>query len=140
MPSSEQSGFRILDHTADVGLEARGADLAELFTNAARGMFSIITSLKAIRQSTEVPVAAQADNPDDLLLSWLSELLYISSTKTMIFSRFDISEIDDRHVVAKALGELIDQSLAQKTRVFVYHTQRNLRSPIGISESNAKKK
>jgi len=37
--------FRLIEHTADIGLIAHGDSLPEAFANAAYGMFSIITDL-----------------------------------------------------------------------------------------------
>ena len=37
--------FEILNHTADVGIIAYGADMKEAFANAAKGLFSLITEL-----------------------------------------------------------------------------------------------
>ena len=122
--STAQPGYRILDHTADVGLEARGGDLAELFSNAARGMFAIISSLDTVKPCKEVSIEATADNLENLLVNWLSELLYISATKVMLFCRFDIAQIDREHVVANALGEPIDQNrheLYTEIKAVTYH-------------------
>ena len=119
-----QPGYRILDHTADVGLEARGGDLAELFSNAARGMFAIISCPDTIRPTKEFLVKADADNPENLLVNWLSELLYLSATQGILFCRFDIAQIDQQHISAKALGEPIDQSrheLYTEIKAVTYH-------------------
>lgn len=108
--SVRNDGFRILDHTADIGLEAHGRDLAELFANAARGMFSVITDLDSIQPTQPVPVSLTADGLEDLLVAWLSELLYLFSTRNMLFGRFEISEIDDHHIQATAFGQPVDPS------------------------------
>lgn len=131
MPT-EQDGFRILDHTADVGLEARAADLASLFSNAARGMFSIIASLDNAQPSVQILLGVTADNLEDLLVNWLSELLYLFSTEKVLFSRFEITEIDDHHIRAKALGQPIDQSshdLYTEIKAVTYHQLK-------VTESN----
>ena len=119
-----QNGFRILDHTADVALEACGADLAELFGNAARGMFSIIVSLETVQLTKQFSLEVTADNLEDLLVSWLGELLYLFSAKQMVFSRFEVAEIDDHHLLAEAHGEPIDQSrhiLYTEVKAVTYH-------------------
>ena len=123
MPMS-QPGFRILDHTADVRLEAHGDDLSELFSNAARGMFAVIVTLDTVRPSKELLIEADADNLENLLVNWLSELLYLSATQGMLFSRFDIAQIDPQHIVAKAFGEPIDQTrheLYNEIKAVTYH-------------------
>ena len=35
--------FELIEHTADVGLRVYGKDLPDLFANAAKGLFSLIT-------------------------------------------------------------------------------------------------
>ena len=42
--------FEILDHTADVGIIAYGADLRQAFANAARALFSLITELDDVAE------------------------------------------------------------------------------------------
>ena len=122
--SAAEGGYRILDHTADVGLEARGGDLAELFSNAARGMFAVMASPDTVRPDKELSVKVCADNLENLLVNWLSELLYLSASKGMLFSRFDIAQIDREQVVGKALGEPIDQArheLYSEIKAVTYH-------------------
>ena len=122
--STRKNGFRILDHTADVGLQAHGADLAELFANAARGMFSIVVSLETVQPTEQFPLQLTADNLEDLLVNWLSELLYLFSAKQILFRRFEITEIDNRQVLAKAFGEPLDQSrheLQAEIKAVTYH-------------------
>ena len=58
--------FRILDHTADVGLEAYGTDLSALFANAARGMFQIMADPRTVQPLEQLPVEAAAeDTPEE---------------------------------------------------------------------------
>ena len=121
--------FSLLDHTADLGLQAHGTDLSSLFSNAARGMFSIITDLDYIQPT---PVSVTADGLEDLLVAWLSELLYLFSTRKMLFSRFEIARIDDRHIQAAAFGQPIDlacHELLTEIKAVTYHE-------LQINESN----
>ena len=121
---NDSADFRILDHTADVGLEARGSDLPHLFAAAARGMFSIICDLDTIQPTRQIPVSVSADGLEDLLVAWLSELLYLFNTRQMLFCRFDISEIDDRDIKAIAFGEPIDlarHDLLAEIKAVTYH-------------------
>ena len=122
--STTDPRYRILDHTADVGLEARGADLAELFSNAARGMFAVMAAADTVRADKELLVRAEAEDLENLLVNWLSEVLYLSATKGMLLCRFDIAEIDQLHVVAKVFGEPIDRNrheLYTEIKAVTYH-------------------
>ena len=85
--------FEFIEHTADVGILARGATLAEAFQNAAQGMFSIIADLSRVAEKAERRVTVAGRDLEGLLVAWLSELLYIFDAEGVIFSRFAIDEI-----------------------------------------------
>ena len=101
--------FEIIDHTADVGIAAYGSDMAEAYANAARGMFSLMVDLDSVGDTLRRGVAVRADNREDLLVAWLNELIYLHEVENVLFSRFEVSELDDRKLVAICFGERIDK-------------------------------
>ncbi len=46
-----EAGYLILDHPADLGIEARGRTLAEAFEQAARGLISVIVDPDSVRSN-----------------------------------------------------------------------------------------
>ncbi|MDD5680803.1 MAG: archease [Candidatus Omnitrophica bacterium] len=102
--------FEVVDHTADIGIKAYGNTLKELFENAAFGMFNIIADLEGIKSSTEVEIKAEAIDKEELLISWLEELLYNFYTKNMIFSEFNITELTDNKLTARVKGRFIGEN------------------------------
>ena len=94
-------------HTADIGVRAFGGDMRELFENAAFAMFDILSDLEGLKCDIEERFELAADNPEELLVTWLDELLYRFYTKQIILSRFEIAEITDRSLKAKAFGRAI---------------------------------
>ena len=77
--------FEIIEHTADVGIIAYGKNKKEVFINAAKGMFDIITGgNKTLKGDFCDIIRVEADNLESLLFAWLNELLYISETKLVI--------------------------------------------------------
>jgi SHS2 domain-containing protein len=68
--------FEILEHTADIGLRARGKTLEELFENAAAGLLEILGAA-APEGSQEDQVTLEASDPEALLVSFLDELIYL---------------------------------------------------------------
>jgi SHS2 domain-containing protein len=101
--------FEILEHTADAGIVAHGGSLAELFANAATGMFSLMADLEGVRQTEERQVEVEGRDREGLLVRWLTELLYYLDAEEMLFSRFEVEEIGDRRLRARAFGERIDR-------------------------------
>jgi SHS2 domain-containing protein len=98
--------YRLLEHTADMGIEASGADLAELFDEAARGLREIVFGEQAEGAAKEErTVELEASEAEELLVSWLSELLFLMSDLGFFPSEFRLLEIDQRHLRGKVLGE-----------------------------------
>lgn len=115
--------FRILDHTADVGLEAYGLDLPEMFANAAKGMFEIMASPKGIRPEREFGVEIAADDPATLLHDWLDELLYLHSAKRLLLCRFELKRTETG-LQARVFGESMDPArheLYTEIKAVTYH-------------------
>jgi SHS2 domain-containing protein len=102
--------FETLEHTADTGIMAYGKDLKQAFANAARGLFSLITELEAVKEVLARDIEVSAADQDSLLVAWLNELIYIFDTENILFKRFDITVLSQRHLVARGYGERVDRA------------------------------
>jgi SHS2 domain-containing protein len=98
----------IEDLTSDVMFEAYGKDLAELFKNAAQAMASVICRTDLVKDKKKLKVEISAENEEKLLVSWLQHLIALVDTDEMFFSRFEILEIDGKHLKAAIYGEPIE--------------------------------
>jgi len=110
-------------HTADVGVNVYGRSLDELFENAAAGMFSLITDLRRVRKVGEYEVKLKAATPKELMVDWLSELLYLHETQSLLFKHFEV-KVKKRGLDAKAWGETIDRKrhhLHMVVKAVTYH-------------------
>jgi SHS2 domain-containing protein len=100
--------YETFEHTADIGLRVRAADLDRLFAEAARAMFSVmVENLDDVRPEEPVTFALSGDQPDELLRDWLGELLYTFHVRRLIFAQFDVAVRPDG-LTATARGEPID--------------------------------
>jgi SHS2 domain-containing protein len=102
--------FEILNHTADVGIIAYGADLRQAFANAAKGLFSLITELDDVEEVIHRDMELTASDEESLLVEWLNELVYQFDTEGVLFKRFDIIQLNSTHLKARGYGEKIDSS------------------------------
>jgi SHS2 domain-containing protein len=118
--------YRIFDHTADVGLEADGATLAEAFANVATGMYSIMVHLDRVSERVQRPVKVEAKDAEGLLTAWLLELLFITEVEGLVFRRFDVQEASPRHLAAVAHGEPLDPERHPKGAVVKAVTRHGL--------------
>jgi len=102
--------FEILNHTADVGIIAYGADLSQAFANAAKALFSLITELDDVEEVVHRDIELTANDEESLLVDWLNELVYQFDTEGIIFKRFDITQLDNTRLKARSYGEKVDSS------------------------------
>jgi SHS2 domain-containing protein len=69
-------GFELLEHTADIGIRARGATLEEVFEEATLGLAEVLGALRP-GAGEAVPVAVTAGDAGALLVDWLNEVLWL---------------------------------------------------------------
>ena len=73
----ERPPFEILEHTADIGLRARGRTLEETFGNAIRGLIEIVGAQTPDGKDEEnVHVQLDEDDPAGTLVQLLNEVIY----------------------------------------------------------------
>jgi len=100
--------YEIFEHTADLGIRVRAADLNELFAEAARGLFSVmVANLDAVRTSEELSFSLNGENVEELLHDWLAELLYTFHARRMALAEFQ-ANVNASTLTTTARGEPID--------------------------------
>jgi protein archease len=73
-------GYELLEHTADVGVRARGATLEEVFEQATLGLAEVLGALRP-GPGEAVAVEVTAGDPGALLVDWLNEVLWLHETR-----------------------------------------------------------
>jgi SHS2 domain-containing protein len=117
--------YELIDHTADVGVKAYGKNLSETFENVAKGMFDIITDKSEIESIGQYNIELEAPDLEQLLVDWLSELLYLNSAKNQVFGFFKV-KLDEKNnkLNAKIFGEKFDLSkhkIGAEIKAVTYH-------------------
>ena len=100
--------FEIIDHTADVGIIAYGADVKDLFSNAALALCSLITELESIEEKLHFDLKVSSEDRDSLLVEWLNEFIYLFDVEHILFNRFDIESLTHNQLKAVCYGETFD--------------------------------
>jgi SHS2 domain-containing protein len=120
-------GYRIVDHTADLGIDVEAESLDELFVEAARGFADCITEVEKIGANRQRSVRVASDSLESLLVDWLSELLFVFETSGELFSAVDaeLSRVGDEwQIVATLGGEVFDEGrhpLKVPIKAITYH-------------------
>jgi SHS2 domain-containing protein len=74
------AGFELLEHTADVGIRARGPTIEVAFEQATLGLAEVQGAL-ARGVGEAVAVQVSASDPGGLLVDWLNEVLWLTETR-----------------------------------------------------------
>jgi SHS2 domain-containing protein len=115
------------DHTADLGLRIRAADLNALFAEAAQALFAtIVEDLDAVAPVRKLDLIIPGKDREYLLFDWLKELLYHFDAEHLLLSRFEV-RIGDEGLQGSAWGEPLDRArheLAHEVKAITYHGLR----------------
>lgn len=116
--------YKTFNHTADLGIEVYGEDQKHLFLNAGFALFDLITDMDKVEVKTSLPLVAEGMNPEDLMVSWLRELLYLHQVKGYLFRDFAIHEMSEEVLKATVKGEKFDprrHELIREIKAATYH-------------------
>ncbi|MFO7772576.1 MAG: archease [Dehalococcoidia bacterium] len=103
-----KKAFDVIDHTADAGIIAYGADVEELFSNAALGLFSLITEPESVEEKLRRDLTVSSEDRDSLLVEWLNELIYLFDVEHILFNRCNIESLTHNQLKAVCSGENFD--------------------------------
>jgi SHS2 domain-containing protein len=96
--------YELIEHTADVGVKAYGKTVAEAFEHAAEAMFDIITDTSTIQAVGQYDIELEAPDLEQLLVDWLSKLLFLNDAEDLVFGKFEVT-ITGTRLSARVLGE-----------------------------------
>jgi SHS2 domain-containing protein len=97
--------YRLLEHTADMGIEATGSTLEDLFCAAALGLREIVFGEQAVEGGQEeFPVEVLGGDAEELLVNWLNELLFLMHDRSVFPRDFQLKLTDDQHLRGRVLG------------------------------------
>jgi SHS2 domain-containing protein len=122
--------YELFEHTADLGLRVRAADLNTLFAEAAACLFSaVLEDLGSVEARTHVTVELSGTNREFLLFDWLRDLLLKCEEDHIVFGRFEVQVRDDG-LTGTAWGEPFDPArhmLAHEVKAITYHELKVVR-------------
>ena len=115
--------IEIIDHTADIGIRLSRPTLADLFRDAAFGMFSILSPQSEFDAAVEKNIDVQGGDHEELLVNWLSELNFLFQTELFAPARINL-KIDNNDLFATVTGEIINplhHCIELEIKAITYH-------------------
>lgn len=120
--------YRYLEElsSADAAFEATGRTLEGLFSDAATATFEVMVDTKSVKPFLSREIMLENESLDGLLMDWLSELVFIKDSESVLFSRFNVSirKNDVYELKAVAKGEKINRekhSIRSDVKAVTYH-------------------
>lgn len=102
-------GWSHFPHEPDIGIEGRGASIAEAFEQTALALTAIIVAPGDVLPRRSLRIACTAPNPELLLVEWLDALIFRMAVKRMLFARFEVAILGKgESLEAMAWGETLD--------------------------------
>lgn len=124
--------FEEVEHTADRALRIFGRDLVELFVNAAAGMNSLMGACVGDDADTVTKhIELEAVDAEALLVAWLSELAFWAETESLIFVRFDFTELTSTRLRAAIHGAPVP-ALEKHVKAVTFHNLAIRKGPEGL--------
>jgi SHS2 domain-containing protein len=89
--------FELLEHTADIGIRARGASLEEVFEHATEGLAEVLGAWRPPEGSPgeEVPLEVSAGDPGGLLVDWLNEVLWLREVREAVVAGVRVERVGE---------------------------------------------
>jgi SHS2 domain-containing protein len=115
--------YELVEHTADVGVKAYGKTLSEAFEHAALGMFDIITDESRIEPVGQYNIELEAPDLEQLLVDWLSKLLFLNGAENLVFGKFQVT-LSGSRLTASVYGEKYDTKkhrMGVEIKAVTYH-------------------
>jgi SHS2 domain-containing protein len=128
--------FEVIAHTADIAVEVRGSDLADLLVNAAHALYSVELSDTPSGGEIERLVSLESVDDDALVVDWLNELIYLLDAEHLVFVDFVVRRLSGGRADIQCRGQRLDATRLRRLRevkAATYHMARLRRTSTGYA-------
>ena len=118
------NSFRLLEHTADMGIEARAGSCERVLEEMARGLASMIYGDSTAAATRDAKVVVHGEDPVELLVGWLNEVVYWCEKDGLVPAAFQVESISAVELRAVVSGEAFDRQrhvVERSVKSVTYH-------------------
>ena len=122
-----ERGHDTFEHTADIGIEAWGPGLEALFEEAADALTEAVLNVDTVEEGETLSVAAEGDEPEELLVAWLEEVLFAFEGQGFATARSRVDSLTDSRVEGTLFGEPFNptrHAVSAAVKAVTYHDLR----------------
>jgi SHS2 domain-containing protein len=85
--------YQVINHTADLGILVKAPGVKDLFVDAAYAMTDLMVKWDISKKGTERELLVEGEDFPDLMVRWLSEILYLFDGEHILVSAIEIQSI-----------------------------------------------
>ncbi len=129
-----KSPFEIIDVSGDIGLRVSGKRVEDIFINAVKGLYSLITDINGIEEKDSIEIYVKDDSPEGLLVRFLNELIFHFDARgftgkdvEIIRSNLENIQENEFFINAKIKGEEFDPLRHERRLLIKAATYHNLK-------------
>ncbi|MBN1491456.1 MAG: archease [Phycisphaerae bacterium] len=116
--------FEIRDHTADVLLFVRGADLGTLFRNALAGLYAVVGQFAVAGPGESATIELSAGDAEELFHDWLAEALFRLEAHRCVLRNVRFETVSETAVRAQVDAVPFDRQRSEfdrEVKAVTYH-------------------
>ena len=117
-------GYRLLEHTADMGIEARAESCLKVLEEMARGLTVLLFGNSPASANVVTKIHLREEDPVELMVAWLNEILYWCEQNNLVPVETRIDGLEEGELLATLSGEPFDQQrhhVERQVKAVTYH-------------------
>ena len=126
--------YRIINHTADFGLQIFASDIKTLFADAAHAMIDQIADINRLKGLNEYDVHISGSDWPDLMVNWLREVLYLWTGEEKLVKKARILSLSEYELSAKVMYDTYEPNrhiIKNEIKAVTYHQIQVEKGPLG---------
>ena len=92
--------YKLIDHTADMGMHVFGLTAKDLFQNAAMALMDQLVESAGLHARQDRQIIITGNDWPDLMINWLREILYLWVGKALLVHSIQIESIAENNLSA----------------------------------------
>jgi SHS2 domain-containing protein len=119
-----KKGYRLLEHTADMGIEACADSCPQVLEEMARGLTMMLLGDSPLSASVITKVHLRDEDSVELMVAWLNEILYWCERNNLVPVTSRIDALENGELWATLSGEPFDRKrhhVERQIKAVTYH-------------------
>lgn len=116
--------FRFVEHTADMGIEARAPSRVTVVEQLSMGLSHLMFGEMAGKPECRKDISVKAEEDVEMLVEWLNEILYLCERDNFVPAMFQVVKFNHHELRGVMAGESFDStrhSIDHQVKSVTYH-------------------